>query len=132
VYILEVTPFPDFKAEANGADRSKMPTPGAPPELKLPKLQRSTLSNGLKVILAERHEVPLVNLRWRLMRDMRRINWRHRVRRAWRFVAADGRYENDECVANQRPTGITGAQIQCWFESGFVDSASLFVEIEIR
>ena len=61
VYILEVTPFPDFKAEANGADRSKMPTPGAPPELKLPKLQRSTLSNGLKVILAERHEVPLVN-----------------------------------------------------------------------
>ena len=32
VYILEVTPFPDFKAEANGADRSKMPTPGAPPE----------------------------------------------------------------------------------------------------
>jgi zinc protease len=56
-----VTPFPDFKAEANGADRSKMPTPGAPPELKLPKLQRSTLSNGLKVILAERHEVPLVN-----------------------------------------------------------------------
>src|SRR5437773_1288229 len=61
VYILEVTPFPDFKAEANGADRSKVPTPGAPPELKLPKLQRSTLSNGLKVILAERHEVPLVN-----------------------------------------------------------------------
>ncbi|HLZ14339.1 MAG TPA: pitrilysin family protein [Candidatus Acidoferrum sp.] len=61
VYVLEVTPFPDFKAEANGADRSKMPTPGAPPELKLPKLQRSTLSNGLKVILAERHEVPLVN-----------------------------------------------------------------------
>jgi len=61
VYILEVTPFPEFKAEANGADRSKMPTPGAPPELKLPKLQRSTLSNGLKVILAERHEVPLVN-----------------------------------------------------------------------
>src|SRR5260221_12741047 len=61
VYILEVTPFPDFKVEANGADRSKMPTPGAPPELKLPKLQRSTLSNGLKVILAERHEVPLVN-----------------------------------------------------------------------
>jgi len=29
--------------------------------LKLPKLQRTTLSNGLKVILAERHEVPLVN-----------------------------------------------------------------------
>ncbi len=61
VYILEVTPFPDYKADAGGADRLKAPVPGAPPELKLPKLQRSTLSNGLKVILAERHEVPLVN-----------------------------------------------------------------------
>jgi zinc protease len=30
--------------------------------LKLPKLQRATLSNGLKIILAERHEVPLVHL----------------------------------------------------------------------
>ncbi len=29
--------------------------------MKLPKLQRATLSNGLKIILAERHEVPLVN-----------------------------------------------------------------------
>jgi len=61
VYVLEVTPFPEYKTDANGADRSKAPAPGTPPELKLPKLQRSTLSNGLKVILAERHEVPLVN-----------------------------------------------------------------------
>lgn len=61
VYILEVAPFPDYKADANGADRSKAPVPGVPPELKLPKLQRGTLSNGLKVILAERHEVPLVS-----------------------------------------------------------------------
>src|SRR5258705_201843 len=60
-YILEVSAFPHYKADATSADRSKPPVPGAPPELKLPKLQRSTLSNGLKVILAERHEVPLVN-----------------------------------------------------------------------
>ena len=61
VYILEVDPFPEYKTASAGADRSKMPETGAPPELKLPKLQRATLSNGLKVILAERHEVPLVN-----------------------------------------------------------------------
>src|SRR6266568_196855 len=60
VYILEVHPFPDYKTAATGADRSKSPTIGTPPALKLPKLERATLSNGLKVILAERHEVPLV------------------------------------------------------------------------
>ncbi len=61
VYVLEVLPFPQYKTASTGADRSKAPETGAPPELKLPKLQRTTLSNGLKVILAERHEVPLVN-----------------------------------------------------------------------
>jgi len=61
VYIAEVHPFPDYKSAAAGADRSQSPALGPPPELKLPKLQRATLSNGLKVILAERHGVPLVN-----------------------------------------------------------------------
>ena len=61
VYILEVQPFPPYKTAATGADRSKAPDTGTPPLLKLPKLQRATLSNGLKVIFAERHEVPLVS-----------------------------------------------------------------------
>jgi len=61
VYILEVDPFPEYKTASAHADRSQAPDNGTPPELKLPKLQRATLSNGLKVILAERHEVPLVN-----------------------------------------------------------------------
>jgi len=61
VYILEVLPFPQYKTAAAAADRSKAPVIGTPPELKLPKLQRATLSNGLKVVLAERHEVPLVS-----------------------------------------------------------------------
>jgi zinc protease len=61
VFILEVQPFPTYKTAATGADRSKAPDTGTPPELKLPKLQRATLKNGLKVILAERHEVPLVS-----------------------------------------------------------------------
>ncbi len=61
VYALEVHPFPQYKTASAGADRSKAPGTGTPPELKLPKLQRATLSNGLKVILAERHEVPLVD-----------------------------------------------------------------------
>jgi zinc protease len=61
VYVLEVLPFPEFKTASTGADRSQAPVPGEPPELKLPKLQRAKLSNGLQLILAERHEVPVVN-----------------------------------------------------------------------
>lgn len=61
VYVLEVHPFPSYKTATVSADRSKLPPTGTPPELKLPKLERATLSNGLKVILAERHEIPVVN-----------------------------------------------------------------------
>ena len=61
VYIAEVQPFPDYKAASAAVDRSKPPALGTPPELKLPKLERATLSNGLKVILAERSGLPLVS-----------------------------------------------------------------------
>jgi zinc protease len=61
VYVLEVQPFPNYKTATTGADRSKMPEPGTPPQLKLPKLERTTLSNGLKVIIAERHEIPVAD-----------------------------------------------------------------------
>src|SRR5277367_6575430 len=61
VYILSVLPFPDYKTATTGADRTSIPTPGAAPELKLPKLQHATLSNGLKIVLAERHDTPIVD-----------------------------------------------------------------------
>jgi zinc protease len=61
VYILEVYPYPQYETAKSGADRSKLPDLGVAPELRLPKLQHSTLANGIKVVLAERHEIPLVN-----------------------------------------------------------------------
>jgi zinc protease len=61
VYIAEVLPFPEYKTASTEVDRSKSPALSTPPELRLPKLQRARLSNGLKIILAERHDVPLVN-----------------------------------------------------------------------
>ncbi|HKW96542.1 MAG TPA: pitrilysin family protein [Bryobacteraceae bacterium] len=61
VYILSVYPYPEYEAAA-AIDRSKLPDPGTPPELRLPKLEHTSLSNGLKIVLAERHELPLVNL----------------------------------------------------------------------
>lgn len=63
VYILEVHPFPEYQISGSQVDRSKLPTPGAPPEVKFPDFQRATLSNGLKIILTERHAIPLVNFR---------------------------------------------------------------------
>src|ERR1051326_742861 len=60
-YILDVEPYPaNLKADAK-LDRSKAPEPGGPESLKLPPMQKATLSNGLKVVLAERHTAPVVN-----------------------------------------------------------------------
>jgi len=61
VYVLEVNPFPEYTEAKSGVDRSKTPSTGTVTDLKLPKLQRATLSNGMKIVLAERHNLPLVN-----------------------------------------------------------------------
>ena len=60
-YVLEVHPYPtDLKTDAK-LDRAKEPPPGDAMSLNLPPLQKSTLSNGLKIVLAERHTAPVVN-----------------------------------------------------------------------
>jgi zinc protease len=61
VFVLEVHPFPEVAAGPEMADRSGMPAVGTPPEVSFPAVQRATLSNGLEVVLAERHTVPIVN-----------------------------------------------------------------------
>ncbi len=61
VYILEVHPYPKYQVAASGADRSHVPASGTPPDAQFPALERTTLTNGLKVIVAERHSLPLVN-----------------------------------------------------------------------
>lgn len=61
---LTIRPEAGLKAASAAAkvDRSKLPTAGEPKGIQLPPLSRFTLSNGIEVLLAERHEVPLVNL----------------------------------------------------------------------
>jgi zinc protease len=61
-YVLEVQPFPASLAANGKLDRSKEPALGKPESLNLPPMQKATLSNGLKVVLAERHAAPVVNL----------------------------------------------------------------------
>jgi len=60
VYTLEVHPYPEFQTASAAADRSKLPVPGSPPETKFPELERATLSNGLKIVLARRPSIPQV------------------------------------------------------------------------
>ncbi|HEU0120339.1 MAG TPA: pitrilysin family protein [Bryobacteraceae bacterium] len=62
VYILEVHPKSKFKEFAPDSDRSKLPAGGAPSTLRIPTFHRTTLSNGLKIVLAERHETPTLNM----------------------------------------------------------------------
>ena len=61
VYALEVHPFPEYSTGQTGVDRKKLPDAGTPPEARFPELQRATLANGLKIVLAERHSIPQVN-----------------------------------------------------------------------
>ncbi|HWW82386.1 MAG TPA: pitrilysin family protein [Vicinamibacterales bacterium] len=59
-YVLEVQPYPEFKTTAT-LDRSKEPAVGGPMSLHLPQMQKTTLSNGLTVVVAEAHAAPVVN-----------------------------------------------------------------------
>ena len=59
-YVLEVHPFPKYTASTNDVDRSKLPVPEIKPEVSFPALQRTNLSNGLKIVLAERSNIPVV------------------------------------------------------------------------
>jgi predicted Zn-dependent peptidase len=54
---------PKFTVTRSAIDRSKgVPIPTTFPDLKFPALQRATLSNGMKIVLAERHEIPVVQM----------------------------------------------------------------------
>ena len=61
-YILEVQPYPTNLKTTAPIDRSKEPALGSAMSLNLPAMQKATLSNGLKIVLAERHTAPVVNL----------------------------------------------------------------------
>jgi zinc protease len=61
-WVLEVHPYPTFETAASGADRTKLPEAGTPPDARFPAIARATLPNGLKIVLAERHSIPQVQL----------------------------------------------------------------------
>ncbi len=61
-FVLSLEPFPAYRAALNGVDRSAVPLPALKPDARLPEIRRAALSNGLQIVLAERHDVPVVQM----------------------------------------------------------------------
>jgi zinc protease len=62
-HTLTVLPYPAFSTVPSEVDRSLgVPQVDEFPDVIFPELQRARLSNGIEVVLAERHEVPVVQL----------------------------------------------------------------------
>jgi zinc protease len=59
-YVLKIVPYGDFKQADSQIDRKIIPPVSPPADTKFPAVKDFTLSNGLKVYLAERHDVPTV------------------------------------------------------------------------
>jgi zinc protease len=63
-YALRVLPYADYTTVETEIDRTAgIPTIGTPPIAEFDKLQRATLGNGLKVVLAKRSAIPVVRMR---------------------------------------------------------------------
>ena len=61
-YTMTVKPYAKLSAAKSSLDRKLLPALGAAPDVKFPAIQRATLSNGLKVMLLERHSAPIINV----------------------------------------------------------------------
>jgi zinc protease len=62
VYVLEVHPYGEHKNASTGVDRTKVPEAGTPPAGRFPAFSRAKLGNGLKLVVAEHHAVPVVRM----------------------------------------------------------------------
>ncbi|MEX6633036.1 M16 family metallopeptidase [Hyphococcus lacteus] len=62
-YQLTVLPFPEYTTVSSNVDRSTgLPEVTSTPDLVFPEVNETTLSNGMKLIVAERHTVPFVEI----------------------------------------------------------------------
>ncbi len=60
----ELPALPAFSPQvaAESAGRESLPEGAAEPKFSLPPVKRATLSNGMQILLVEKHELPVVNL----------------------------------------------------------------------
>lgn len=61
-YQLTVEPFPDYKVADSTVDRSAIPTVTAKSDINFPGIESTTLDNGIKLVVANRGSIPLVDV----------------------------------------------------------------------
>jgi zinc protease len=61
-YQLTVLPFPEYVAGEPVADRSSIPKVTANSKINFPDIETATLANGMKLVVARRGSIPLVNV----------------------------------------------------------------------
>ncbi len=61
-YQIDILPFPSYAAAETDADRSTPPTIGAQPNFDFPAIEEARLDNGVKVVLARRNAVPVIDV----------------------------------------------------------------------
>ena len=119
VYELDVVPFVAAKP-APAIERTGLPAVGKAEELRLPPITEDRLSNGLRILLAERHELPIVNF-WLILLRIRSgsvcvaRHWKAHVR------ASHGRNEASFGARNQRRIAGNGRAVNGRLQSGFAD-----------
>ncbi len=61
-YVLDITPFANYATTPSDSTvRNNLPAQGPPPTVHFPPFERTTLSNGMKVIFDRRTAIPVVN-----------------------------------------------------------------------
>jgi len=61
-YQLTVEPFPEFQSVDEGVDRAAIPEVTADSGIQFPDIETATLKNGMKLVVANRGSIPLVDI----------------------------------------------------------------------
>jgi zinc protease len=61
-YQLTVEPFPEYQSVDASVDRSSIPTVTAKSDINFPDIETATLRNGIKLVVANRGSIPLVDV----------------------------------------------------------------------
>jgi zinc protease len=65
-YQLTVEPFPEYESTADAVDRSSIPAVTAKSDIHFPDIETATLKNGIKLVIANRGSIPLIDVSFRI------------------------------------------------------------------